>query len=116
MEKMDIPPPIKQDQIKTNWCARTATTIYLLLLPFLFMFAVASILIFDSPSMTVPIGLSIIFMYFCVPLSIPFTLYLVWSRYSQNHYKKSRQFCLIPLCVAVAAVAYDALISSFRLL
>ncbi len=107
---MNLPIVFEKDQKKTKRCAWIATIIYLLLLPFLFMMAVASIMVFDCPDMAVPIGLSIIFMYFCVPLSIPFTLYLIWSRYSRNDYKKSRQFCLIPLGLSIATIAYDALV------
>lgn len=73
------------------------------------MFAAVSILIFDSPSMPVPFGLSVIVLCFCVPLSIPYTFYLVLSRYSQGEYKKSRQFCLLPFYIAMATMAYDAL-------
>jgi len=111
---MNTPYCIEKDSKKTKRCAWTATIIYLLLFPFLFMFAAASVLVFDSPSMTVPIGLSIIFMYFCVPLSIPVTLYLVWSRFSHSDFKKSRQFCLMPLYVTLGTIAYDTLVEAVR--
>jgi hypothetical protein len=113
---MNISLSIEKDRKKAKKCIWAATITYLFLFPFLLMFAAASILIFDSPSITMPIGLSIIFMYFCVPLSIPFTLYLAWSRYSQSNYKKSRQFCLIPLCVATATIAYDSSVDVIRFL
>ena len=89
-----------------------ATIIYLILLPFLFMFAATSIMIFDSPSMSVPFGLSIIFFCFCVPLSIPFTFYFVWSRYLRGEYKKSCQFCLLPLYIAAITFFYNALVDT----
>lgn len=76
------------------------------------MYAITSVMVFDSPSMTVPFGLSIIFLFFCVPLSIPFTFYLVWSRYVQGKYKKSRQFCLLPLYIAVIAFVCNALLDA----
>jgi hypothetical protein len=98
----------------TYRCAWTATIIYFLLFPLLFMFAAASVMIFDSPSMPVPLGLSIIFLYFCIPLSIPFTFYLVWSRYSQGEYRKSRQFCLIPLYILIGTFSYDVLTDIIR--
>jgi Mn2+/Fe2+ NRAMP family transporter len=113
---MNILPSVEEDRKKTKKCIWIATISYLCLLPFVFMLAVASIMVFDSPSMTVAIGLSIIFMYFCVPLSIPVTLYLVWSRYSQGDYKKSRWCCLMPLCVFTLTMAYDALVEVMRFL
>lgn len=90
-----------RERRKTKICAWIATIIYLLLFPFLVMFAGASTMVFDSPSMTITYGLSIIFLSLCIPLSIPITLYFVWSRYSQDKYKISRLFCLIPFCIAV---------------
>lgn len=107
---MNISIDIEDDRKKTKKCAWAATIIYLILFPLLFMFAVTSIMIFDSPRMSVLFGLSIIFLCFCVPLSIPFTFYFVWSRYSQGKYKKSRQFCLLPLYIAIVAFAYNALV------
>lgn len=86
---------IARNRKKAKKFAWAVTIAYLVLLPFLGMLAVASIMVFDSPSMTVPVGLSIIIMYFCMPLSVPVTIYFVWSRYLQGNYRKSWQCCLI---------------------
>lgn len=111
---MNVSNCTEQDKKKTKKCAWVATIIYCLLFPFLFMFAAASAMIFDDPSMPTPLGLSIIFLCFCVPLSIPFTFYFVWSRYSQGEYKKSRQFCLIPSYIAIGALSYHILTDTLR--
>ena len=87
----------ENDKKQTKRYAWLATSVYLILLPFLFMFAITSILIFDSPSMSVFFGLSIIFLFFCVPFSILCAFYFIWSRYLRGEYKKSRRFCLLPL-------------------
>jgi hypothetical protein len=97
---------------KTKKCALAATITYLILFPFLLMLAVASFMVFDSPNITVPFGLSIILMYFLMPLSIPFTFYLVWSRYSRGDYKKSRRFCLLPIYVAGIVLGSFALMDT----
>ncbi len=110
---MNVSIDIEDDRKKTKRYAWITTIIYLVLFPFLFMFATTSIMIFDSPSMSVLFGLSIIFLCFCVPLSIPFTFYFIWSRYSQGEYRKSRRFCLLPLYIAMIAFAYNALIDTF---
>jgi hypothetical protein len=107
---------LERDRVRTKWCAWIVTFIYLILLPFSVMLAITSIMVFDRPSITVPVGLSIIFMYFCIPLSIPLTLYLVWSRYSQENYRKSRLFCLIPLGIVTVIIVYDALVEAIRTL
>jgi len=104
----------EKDRRKTKKYAWTATTIYCLLFPFLLMTAAASAMIFDDPSMPTPLGLSVIFLCFCIPLSIPFTFYFVWSRYSQGEYKKSRQFCLIPLYILIGTLAYHVLTHTIR--
>lgn len=111
---MNIASCAKKDRRKTKKCAWLATIIYCLLFPFLLVFAAASAMIFDDPSMPTPLGLSVIFLCFCVPLSIPFTFYFVWSRYSQGEYKRSRQFCLIPLSILIGAFIYHMLTSSIR--
>jgi hypothetical protein len=111
---MKISSYIESDRKKAKRSAWAATIIYFLLFPFLFMFAAASVMIFDSPSMPVPLGLSIIFLYFCMPLSIPFTFYFIWSRYSRGEYKKSRQFCLIPLYILIGTFIYDVLTDTIR--
>jgi len=107
---MDVPLSIEKDKKKTKKYAWIATTTYLVLFPFLFMLAVASIMIFDGPRVTVPIGLTIVFVYFCMPFSIPLTFYFVWSRYLRGDYKKSRQFCLLPMYVAAVTVFCFALL------
>src|SRR3984957_3259968 len=105
---------IEDERKKTKRYAWIATIVYLVLFPFLFMFAATSIMIFDSPSMSVPFGLSVIFLCFCVPLSIPFTFYFVWSRYSQGEYKKSRHFCLIPFYIFIGTFLYHVLTDTIR--
>ncbi len=81
------------------------TIAYLLLFPLSFAYAVVSVLVFDGPRMTPLAGGSIIFLCFCVPFSIPVTIYLMWSRYSKQNYVKSRRSCLIPLYMIGVAVA-----------
>lgn len=98
----------KKKSKKYGWIA---TIIYLLLFPIVIGLAGASFMVFDSPSMTAIGGLSIIFMYLCIPISIPITLYLVWSRYTQGKYRQSRLLCLIPLAILIIAAIYDSLIS-----
>jgi len=73
------------------------TILYIVLfLPFLYMGFLSS-MIFDNPSMTVLVGLSIIFFTFLIPLSMPVSIYLTWSRYLRGQYKKARIFCILPI-------------------
>jgi hypothetical protein len=102
------------EQKRSKKYAWIATIIYLLLFPILIGLAGASFMVFDSSSMTIIGGLSLIFMYFCIPVSIPITLYLVWSRYTQGKYRQSRVFCLIPLVILIMTAIYDSLISAIH--
>lgn len=111
---MNISIDVEGDRKKTKRYAWLATIIYCLLFPFLFMFAAVSTMIFDDPGMSTPLGLSIIFLCFCIPLSIPFTFYFIWSRYSQGEYRKSRQYCLIPLYILIFIIIYDSLMDAIR--
>jgi hypothetical protein len=102
------------EQKRSKKWAWIATIIYLFLFPILVGLAGASFMVFDSPSMTVIGGLSLIFLYFCIPISIPITLYLVWSRYKQEKYRQSRLLCLIPLAILTMTAICDSLISAIH--
>lgn|GEM_PF-6118835 len=39
------------------------------------------------------------FIVFCIPLSIPISIYLMWSRYFRKQYDKARLFSGIPVYV-----------------
>jgi hypothetical protein len=84
------------DEKSAKYCAIGWTIVYLLLFPFLFYVALFSIMVFDNPHMTTPVGLLIIFMSFWVPLSIPVSIYLMWSNYSRGQYKRTHLFWGLP--------------------
>jgi phosphoglycerol transferase MdoB-like AlkP superfamily enzyme len=94
----------ESDRKKTWRWLRIATIAYLIVFHFLFMLALASSMVFDRPNTSIFCGFGLIFIYFLMPLSIPCTLYLVWSRYARNYYAKSRRFCLIPIWVIGAVL------------
>jgi hypothetical protein len=75
------------------------TIAYLLLLPYLLMLASMSVMVFDSPYMSEIIGNTIRFLMYCVPLSVPVTIYLIWSNYLKGQYRKSCLFWFLPLIV-----------------
>ena len=106
----------EDERKKTKNCLRIATIVYLLLFPFLFVFAVASIMVFDSPSISIPIGLLNIFIYFWMPLSIPLALYLMWSRYLRSDYKTSRQYGWLPIYVIGGIISLFAVMDTITIL
>ncbi len=97
------------EQRNTRRWAITATVIYLLLLLPLLALATTSVMIFDKPDLSIPVGLTLIFSYFCIPLSIIPALCLIWSRYTRSEYQKARRFCLLPLGICAGSIALSIL-------
>jgi hypothetical protein len=112
---MDKTVNTKKDRKTTKTIAWFATVFYLILLPFSFMFACATFLFFDNPNLSLQLGLPVIFLYFCVPLSIPLALCRIWFRYSDGKCKESRRYCLLPLCIGALAFLYHAVTFSIFL-
>ena len=91
-----------------------ATTLYIIMLPILFGIAFCSVMVFDKPNLSTPFGLAIIFLYFCVPLSIFPTIYFMWANHSKQEYKKMYFFCTLPFLVLAASVLMMAGILKFN--
>jgi hypothetical protein len=111
---MKINTIVDQDRICACWCVWTATVVYIILFPLMVLFSATSVLVFDSPSMPALAGLVIIAGYVCVPCSIPYALCCAWRRFSNQKYKESCRYCLLPLVVFIAAGGIDSLVSSIR--
>lgn len=87
----------KKNQKSAKRCAVGFTILYIILfLPFFYMGLLSS-MVFDNPRMTVPIGLSIIFLTLLISLSMPVSIYLMWSRYLRGEYRKTLIFCALPI-------------------
>jgi hypothetical protein len=82
---------------RVKWVVVICTIIYVILFPFFFYMALLSTMVFDNPHMTVPLGSLIILVTFCIPLSMPISIYLMWSKYCRLQYKKAGFFCILPL-------------------
>lgn len=91
----------KKDQKRTKRYILIATIIYVLLFPFFLLIAQLSGMIADTSYISSTVVTLFILAYFCIPLSILFTLYIIWSRYLGKNYRSSRRFCFLPLYVFV---------------
>lgn len=82
------------NQISAKYCAIISTTAYAILLPILTWMALfwsAS----SDPSKV--LDFFIVFTWFWTPISILFSIYLMWSKYRIGHYKNVLIFCSLPL-------------------
>ena len=85
-----------ENQKSARRCAIGYSVVYsILFFPFFYMGLLTS-MIFDNPRMTTPVGLSIIFLAFMIPLSMLISIYLMWSRYLFGRYEKIYLFCALP--------------------
>jgi hypothetical protein len=96
---------------KAKICAIVWTIIYILLFPILIFMAMASLLVFDKPGLSLLKGLSIVFIYSLLPLSIPVSIDLMWSSYAGEEYQKTLIFWAVPWLAIIAIVAIDFFIN-----
>ena len=83
---------------RTKYLAVFSSVLYVLLFPFTCYGILLSVMAFDNPHMTRSIGLTIMFLAGCIPLSIVFSLWSIWTSYSRGKHRQARLFCLLPLC------------------
>lgn len=95
---------ITYEMERAKFCATCWTVIYLILFPMCLYGALLLLagMVFDNAAMTKPIGATLIFFSFWIPISIPVTIYLMWSRYSRGQYRKTRRLWSLPLLITLA--------------
>ena len=98
-EATDLNQQIKAAKKCAKWIARFFTFLYIVFFPFFFYMGMLSSMILQSPSKTVLVCLTFIFLTFLPSLSMPISIYFIWSRYSQSLYKKMYFFCALPVLV-----------------
>lgn len=103
---------IKSLKRKAKVCAIAWTIIYVLLLPFLSYFVLLLFMIFDNPGLSIPKGLSIIFTFSLIPLSLPVSVDLMWSSYVCKEYGKTLFFWSVPWLTLIAVLALEPIIQS----
>lgn len=94
--------PAESEPTSSKKCKRgliLCTVIYVLLFPFLLYMGLLSSMVSDSPRITPFFVGVIMFIVFCMPLSIPVSIYLMWSRYFRKQYDEARLFSRMPVYV-----------------
>lgn len=109
----NLPQKTQALQPKTlKWGLGICTTIYIFAFPFLLGMAfVCSMLAFERPTETPFTRGVIVVVMSCVPLSVPVSIYLIWSRYFRHHPNKALIFAGVPIYVFVAMLLISGLLA-----
>ena len=112
-----LPKDIAKTKRSTKYWAVGSTIVYIVLFPVFFYMGLLSSMVFDCPRMTTFVGLLIIFLTLLISLSMPVSIYLIWSRYQRGLYKKALFYCALPLItfvgVSLINVVLNALLRYF---
>ena len=101
-----------QKEAKTD--AWATTIIHTILLPLTLMFALLSLTVAHKQNIALSFVTLYVSLFFCTPLSIPFTLYFVWSRYFKKKYQQMHHcrfitlhtFCITQFLAALADLIF----------
>ena len=83
--------------------------------PYVFTMALWSVFIFQNPKTTVYIGIPIVFAFLCIPLSMPVSIWRMWSHYLRKGYSDVYWPCLLPFLVTVCALVFTSVLESLFL-
>ena len=106
---------ISPEQKKARRFVTIWTCLYVIFFPLIFWMALWSILIFDSPSISVFIGIPIICAFLCVPLSMLVSIWKMWSQYFHAQYEKLYWYCALPFFVFLFAICINIVVQKIFL-
>jgi len=89
------------------------TALYsILFIPFI-GYAFLSPFVFHSPRTTVIRDFAFVFLAWLLPLSIPVSIFRMWSNYNQGRYHRIRIFWALPILAVAGFVLIDILLDFF---
>jgi hypothetical protein len=104
-----LPKPSALQPKMLKWGLGICTAVYILAFPLLLSMAfVCSMLAFERPTET-PLTIGVMS---CVPLSIPVSIYLAWSRYFRNRLNKALVFAGFPVYVFIVMLIICGLLDA----
>ncbi len=98
---------VSPEQKKARRFVTVWSCLYVVFFPLICWMALWSILIFDSPSITIFIGIPIICAFLCVPLSMLVSIWKMWSHYFNKQYSKIHWFCALPFFMLLFAICIN---------
>lgn len=103
---------IEKAKKRARWCSIIFTSVYVILFPFILYLSLLSVMIFDKPSMPTALGLWIMFMFFCIPLSMVVSVCLIWRNYFLDNLKKTYLHCMLPFFCSAVAIAFNVILQT----
>ena len=109
---MDSPNLISGRKKTTKSCITFWTVIYLLLfLPCLGMTLCGSLISYEQFSFG--IGLTYVVLFFSILLSLPASIYLMWSNYRKGQYQRAHFSYALPLLMIMIEFLFEAITRIF---
>jgi hypothetical protein len=104
-----------EDRKMAKLAAISSTVVYLVLFPFVCYFALVFVLMTINDDKTHFFKWMNVFFKLLIPLSIPISIYFIWSSYLLGQYKKIYLFCVLPLITfLVVSFVLEGLLVLFR--
>ena len=105
---------VNYEHKKTKYFIVFFTLIYLVLLPFVSGMALFSPMVFDKPSMTESVGLTIIALLIALPVIMLTCMLSMWLKYLDGEYKKARFRAILPsISIAICFILNILLLELF---
>ncbi|MDP1880217.1 MAG: hypothetical protein Q8K60_04685 [Parachlamydiaceae bacterium] len=105
---------IDRERKRAKRYALSFTILYIFLFPLFFNMGLVSFMIFDTPRMTIFLGLPVVFLTLLISLTMLISIYLMRSSYLRGEYKKIYFYCVLPLFTFVGVFwINDILITLF---
>lgn len=106
-----------ETQVKSKkmakWFILSMTIIYAVIYPFVFFGALFTSVYFLRPDMSSLSILSIILPVFCIPISIPVSIFKMWFKYLARDYKRMSLFTFLPILTSIVVLILECGIELF---
>jgi|GEM_PF-6785514 len=106
---------IEMKRMIAKYYAIFLTFVYTLLFPCFLWMSIFSLVFVEGSKRPISIGLAMVFAIFGIPLSMPISVYLMWSKFCRQKYKMTLWWGILPiLSFIVAELLIDFIAPFFK--